>query len=180
MPFTISHAAAAEPLWRLSGRRLIASALVVGAMAPDFEYLFHLSARRTIGHTLPGLVVLCVPLSMAALFLWHRLIQPAWIPLVLGRPAAPFAFWPRARLAAIAGSALAGSLSHVAWDAFTHEGGLVVRHVGLLEATVPGLGLPAFQLLQYASSAAGAWFLAHWAHRHLGRHRPVAEGPVPG
>ena len=148
-------------------------------MAPDFEYLAHLSARRTIGHTLPGLVVLCLPLSLAALFLWHRLIQPAWTPLVLGRRAPPFAFGPGSRLAVLAFSALAGSLSHVAWDAFTHEHGLVVRHVGLLEATVPGLGVPTFQLLQYASSAAGAWFLAAWAHRHV-TGWALPRGPVPG
>lgn len=181
MPFTVAHAAAAAPLWHLSRRRLVLSALVVGAMAPDFEYLVHLSARRTIGHTLLGLVVLCVPLSMAALVLWHRLIAPAWAPL-LGRAASqPFAFWPGPRLAAIAASALLGSLSHVVWDAFTHEHGLVVRHAGVLAATVPGTGVHVYTLLQYASSAAGAVVLARWAHQHLGRpsRRAPAGVPVP-
>jgi hypothetical protein len=168
MPFTVSHAAVAAPLWRLSRQRLVLSALVVGSMAPDFEYLVHLSARRTIGHTLPGLVVLCLPLSLAALVLWHRLIAPAWGPL-LGRGAPPsFAFWPWSRLAAVAASAFLGSLSHVVWDAFTHEHGLVVRHAGLLAATVAGTGVHVYSLLQYASSAAGAVFLAVWAHQHLG------------
>ncbi|MGH9035632.1 MAG: DUF4184 family protein, partial [Acidimicrobiia bacterium] len=164
MPFTVAHAAAAVPLWRLSRHRLVASALVVGAMAPDFEYLVHLSARRTIGHTLPGLVVLCLPLSLVALLLWHRVIVPAWAPLVLGRAAPPpIPFWPWPRLAVVAASALLGSLSHVVWDAFTHEHGLVVRHAGFLAATVPGTGVHVWLLLQYASSVAGAVFLAVWA-----------------
>lgn len=178
MPFTVAHAAAAVPLWRLSRHRLVASALVVGAMAPDFEYLVHLSARRTIGHTLPGLVVLCLPLSLVALLLWHRLIAPAWAPL-LGRGAPrPIAFWPWPRLAVVAASALLGSLSHVVWDAFTHEHGLVVRHAGFLAATVPGTGVPVYLLLQYASSVAGAVFLAVWLHRHLGHSVRRAPGAV--
>ena len=180
MPFTVSHAAAAGPLWRLSGQRLVLSALAVGAMAPDFEYLVHLSARRTIGHTLPGLVVLCLPLSLAALFLWHRLVQPAWGPRLVGR-AAPgsFAFWPGRRLAVVAASALLGSLSHVGWDAFTHQHGFVVRHAGVLAATVPGTGLHVYTLLQYASSGAGAVFLALWAHQHLGGPTRRAPGATP-
>ena len=45
-------------------------------MAPDFEYLAHLSATRTIGHTIPGLFVLCLPTALAVLFLWHRVVGP--------------------------------------------------------------------------------------------------------
>ena len=175
MPFTVSHAAAAAPLWRLSRGRLVLSALVVGAMAPDFEYLVHLSTRRTIGHTLPGLFVLCLPLSLVALFAWHRLVAPAWAPLT-GRPAAGFGFWPWSRSAAVTASVLAGSLSHLAWDAFTHDGGLVVRHVGLLAGTVPGTGLPVYGLLQHAGTVGGAVFLAFWAHRTLGWDRPAVPG----
>ena len=179
MPFTVSHAAAAMPLWRLSRYRLVASALVVGAMAPDFEYLAHLSARRTIGHTLPGLVVLCVPLSLAALFLWHRLIVPVWAPR-LGRSAPPrFAFGPGPRLGAVVVSVLVGSLSHLVWDAFTHEHGLVVRHAPVLAATLPGTDLGVYMLLQYASSAAGAVCLARWAHQYLGGPVRRDPGAVP-
>ena len=177
MPFTVSHAAAAAPLWRLSRGRLVVSALVAGAMAPDFEYLVHLSTRRTIGHTLPGLFVLCLPLSLAALWAWHRLVAPAWAPLA-GRPAARFSFWPPSRLAAVAASILVGSLSHLAWDAFTHEGGLVVRHVGVLAGTVPGTGLPVYGLLQHASTVGGAVFLAFWAHRALGWDRPAVPAAL--
>ena len=82
MPFTIAHCVAARPLERLSGGRLVLPALAVGAMAPDFEYLAHLSATRTIGHTIPGLFILCLPTALVALFLWHRLFGPVLAQLL--------------------------------------------------------------------------------------------------
>jgi hypothetical protein len=146
----------------------VLSALVVGAVAPDLEYLVHLSTRRTIGHTLPGLFVLCLPLSLLTLWAWHRLVAPAWAPLLTGRRTPWFGFRPLPRLGLVALSALAGSLSHLVWDAFTHDGGLVVNRVGLLQATLPGTGVHVYSLLQHASSVGGAVYLAVWAHRHLG------------
>ena len=61
--------------------------LAVGAMAPDFEYLVHLSATRTIGHTIPGLFVLCLPSALLVLFLWHRLVGPVLAPCCGREPA---------------------------------------------------------------------------------------------
>ncbi|MGH8991239.1 MAG: DUF4184 family protein [Acidimicrobiia bacterium] len=178
MPFTVSHAAAAAPLWRLSRQRLVLSALIVGAVAPDLEYLVHLSTRRTIGHTLPGLFVLCLPLGLVGLFAWHRLVAPAWAPMLTGSRPPRFAFGPLARLGVLALSVLAGSLSHLAWDAFTHESGLVVSHVALLQSTLPGTGVHVYSLLQHASSGAGAVFLALWAHRGVGSARPAAPAEL--
>ncbi len=86
MPFTLAHPAAAWPVRALSGDRLVTSALVVGSMSPDFEYLVHLSTRRTIGHDLVGVLVLCLPASLLVLLVVHHLVQqpvlqlahPAW------------------------------------------------------------------------------------------------------
>src|SRR5581483_12465816 len=50
VPFTLAHPAAVLPLRR---RGLVFSALVVGSMAPDFEYFFGL--KRPISHTMPGI-----------------------------------------------------------------------------------------------------------------------------
>ena len=57
-------------------------ALAVGAMAPDFEYMVRLSATRTIGHTIPGLFILCLPTALLVLLLWHRLVGPVLAQLV--------------------------------------------------------------------------------------------------
>ena len=44
LPFTLAHAAAVVPIWRRGRSFLPLSALVVGCMAPDFEYFANLSA----------------------------------------------------------------------------------------------------------------------------------------
>ena len=179
MPFTIAHSVTARPLRRLSGGRLLLSALAVGAMAPDLEYLVHLSATRTIGHTIPGLFVLCLPTGLAVLWLWHRLVGPVLAPLL--RPLTggltngwtnPAPFWPPARLALICTSILIGSFSHITWDAFTHEGGVVVNlWSGFSHRIGPG-PLPVYKWLQFGSSVFGMTLLGVWAHRAA--QRPAA------
>ena len=64
MPFTVSHAAAALPFRRA---RLVTSALVVGTMAPDFEYFLPLKTHDTFGHTFPGILVLTLPVALLVL-----------------------------------------------------------------------------------------------------------------
>ena len=180
MPFTIAHSVTARPLHRLSHGRLLLPGLAVGAMAPDFEYLMHLSATRTIGHTIPGLFVLCLPSALAVLFLWHRLVGPVLATLL--RPgtggltngwARPVRFGPPARFAWLCASIVIGSFSHVTWDAFTHEGGVVVNlWSGFSQQIGPG-ALPVYKWLQYGCSVFGMAVLGVWAHRAA--QRPVEQ-----
>jgi hypothetical protein len=184
MPFTIAHTVTARPLQRLSGRRLVLPALAVGAMAPDFEYLVHLSPTRTIGHTIPGLFVLCLPSALVVLWLWHRVVGPALAALL--RPVTggltlgwdrPAPFGPPARFAVVCVSILAGSFSHITWDAFTHEGGLVVNlWSGFSRPVGPG-AIPVYRWLQYGSSLFGMSLLGVWAHRAT--QRPLASSAQP-
>jgi hypothetical protein len=184
MPFTIAHTVAARPLQRLSGRRLVLPAVAVGAMAPDFEYLVHLSPTRTIGHTIPGLFILCLPSAMVVLFLWHRLVGPAVAALL--RPVTggltagwdePASFGPPARFAVLCASILVGSFSHIAWDAFTHQGGVVVNlWSGFSHRVGPG-AIPVYRWLQYGSSLFGMTLLGVWAHRAAQRPLPSSAQP---
>ena len=69
MPFTLSHAAAALPFRRT---RLIMSAVVVGCLAPDFEYFIPFAHHGGYGHTLAGAFEFDLPLGLAVLWLFHR------------------------------------------------------------------------------------------------------------
>jgi hypothetical protein len=178
VPFTLAHAAAGPPLWRLTGRRLVLSALVVGSMAPDFEYLVHLRTTRTIGHTLPGLILMCLPASLAVLALWHGLVKRPLATLWPGRSwhllaaaQRPFSWAPAERLVTICASVLLGAWSHLAWDAFTHRNGLVVKHLDFLTLRV-GIGhLHVYNVLQYSSGLLGMAVLVvsyrRWAARSV-------------
>ena len=183
MPFTIAHSVTARPLHRVSGGRLLLPGLAVGAMAPDFEYLVHLSPTRTIGHTIPGLFVLCLPSALVVLFVWHRLVGPVLATLL--RPGTGgltngwddrARFGPPAHFAWLCASIVIGSFSHITWDAFTHEGGLFVNlWSGFSHPIGPG-SLPVYRWLQYGCSLFGMAVLGVWAHRAA--QRPPRPGGV--
>jgi membrane-bound metal-dependent hydrolase YbcI (DUF457 family) len=187
VPFTIAHSVTARPIARLSGGRLVLPALAVGAMAPDFEYLAHLSATRTIGHTLPGVFLLCLPTALVALLLWYRFLGPVLAQLL--RPgtggltvgwgeASPFG--SPARFGLVCLSIVIGSFSHIAWDAFTHEGGAVVTlWSGFSHRVGPG-PLPVYKWLQYGCSVFGMVLLGVWAHRAAQRPAPPVGGKSEG
>ncbi len=184
MPFTIAHSVTARPIARLSGGRLVVPALAVGAMAPDFEYLAHLSATRTIGHTLPGVFVLCLPSALVALLLWYRLLGPVLASLLRPGTGGLTAGWGETspfgtpkRLALVCLSIVIGSFSHIAWDSFTHQGGAVVSlWSGFSRRIGPG-PLPVYQWLQYGCSLFGMSLLGVWAHRAAQRPHPLAGEP---
>lgn len=186
MPFTIAHAAAAPPVWKLTRGRLVLSALAVGATAPDLEYLIHLRTHRTIGHTLPGIFVLCVPLTLVVLALWHKLIGPQLSRLLPDRLAPlaaiasrPFRFFGAGRFTTICVSAAVGAYSHILWDSFTHENSWFPERFEMLREPAWGGGPQLVTLLQYGSSVVGLGLLARWAWVLLRRPGAVADRLPP-
>jgi hypothetical protein len=129
------------------------------------------------------LFVLCLPSALVALFLWHRLVGPVLATLL--RPgtggltngwADPVRFGPPARFAWLCASIVIGSSSHITWDAFTHEGGVVVNlWSGFSHPIGPG-PLPVYKWLQYGCSVFGMAVLGVWAHR--ASQRPAQPGDV--
>jgi hypothetical protein len=185
MPFTLAHAAAARPLWRASGERWPLSAVVVGSVAPDLEYLGHLDTERTIGHTLGGVFVLDLPLALILLALWHGLFKGPVAVLFSPRVRPPidtarFPFRPMTRFGVIVTAVLAGIGGHLVWDGFTHRDGFLTTRVWVLEEAI---GRPhVYDLFNYASTAFGLVVLGWWWFRAVGqsevsgRRLPVRVG----
>lgn len=166
VPFTFSHAAAALAFPR---RRLSFSALVVGAMAPDFLYFLQLSHSSRYGHTFPGIFFFSLPCGLVVLWLYHALFKLPLLALapdqIANRVTADdlkFSFWPASRFLLVTISVLIGVFTHVIWDAFTHETGLFVTVVPELKLYF-GLDMPTYSALQLGSSVFGALLLA-WAY----------------
>ena len=169
MPFTPAHAAAAFPFRRTS---LVWSAVIVGTMAPDFEYFLHFAPEGRHGHTMPGILVLTLPLALATLWLFHKFVKMTVVELMprclerrLIPYAGPFKFGGAARFALILGSILVGVATHLIWDSFTHPNGWSVLHWQALRQSVRAPLLreaPLYKLLQYASTIAGLAFLMVW------------------
>jgi hypothetical protein len=95
-----------------------------------------------------------------------------------------FSLLPPARLANIALSIVAGALTHIVWDSFTHKMFWPYRHFGILRKVVQvpvAGGMGVYDLLQYGSSVFGLvvvviWLL-HW-YRTAKPREPWGAMPV--
>jgi hypothetical protein len=179
VPFTVAHVVAAQPLWLLSKRRLPLSAVVVGSVAPDLEYLWHLDTERTIGHTLGGVFLLDLPLALGLLGLWHGLLKGPVAALVSPRlrppiDLAPFSLQPLRRITVVVLGVLVGIAGHLLWDGFTHRDGFITTRLWLLEEAI---GRPhVYDLFNYASTLFGTVLLGWWWRRAVAGQDP--SGPV--
>ena len=173
MPFTVSHAAAAAPLWPLVRRgHLPLAALAVGAMSPDFEYFLHLRTLALWSHSPLGLVAFCLPAGLLVLAAWE-LVARAPVRHLLALDAEPRPaprdrrWWGRAAVAVVVGAA-----THVVWDSVTHPGYWVVRHVPALRVPTVSLGarpMPLFTLLDHLSTVVGGIAVVAWLGREMRR-----------
>jgi hypothetical protein len=189
MPLTPSHVAVA-PLLRglLRPLRLTVplSALVIGTMTPDFEYLIRLTPGGGAWHSLPGLVEFCLPGGLLSWLIFRAIVGPALLRLLppgLGRAAqAQVAPGPTLRL--LPGAALAvllGAVSHDVWDSFTHEYRWGVRRIPALAAPVISSGsdpIPWYSLLWWGSSAIGLIVVIGLVWRWIAA-QPAAARHVP-
>lgn len=156
MPFTISHAAAALPLQRLSKGRLRFAALAIGCASPDFHYFFYFEAVDRFGHTPAGIFLTCLPLSWLVLMLWDRYGRPGTQALLPdGWELPPQTVPPSIPWTTLA--ILLGAVSHVAWDGFTHDTDWGVQLLPVLEkpVSVASWNTAVFKLLQHASTLFG-------------------------
>lgn len=174
MPFTLSHPAAVLPLAKT---RLDLSALVVGSMSPDFIYFIYLNPRGESTHTLTGIFLYCLPAGLLALAIYHVLLKmplQAMLSIPAVQPVAEssklFRLPTIRRLSLVMLSLLIGALTHVAWDAFTHENNWLVQVLPFLNLTVFDLGfdrIPLTRVLHHASSIVGGLVLIVWTRRNM-------------
>jgi len=179
MPLTyLSHQAVVLPLKLASPRMMNGTALALGSIAPDVEYYFRGYAMGTIGHSWPGQVTFCLPVTLALYWVVTRVIAvplAAHLPAggvfrlhdyaLIARQPAGFRHWLIVGI-----SALIGSTSHVVLDRFT--GGWSTNYQSVGSWPPPDL-LPsdaAWAVLQLAIwIALGAVTIVLLAH--VGKHR---------
>ncbi len=164
MPFTISHAAVVLPFTRLLMRWRLLSAVIVGAMVPDFGLFFPWPMPRVETHSAVALFTFCVPVGMTAYWVFQYLIKA---PVLEVLPEGAYSRWrpysSPADFASIrqwllaAFGVFAGAATHLAWDAFTHENARGVRLIPWLDEPID-IGthhMDGVRLLQDGSSLIG-------------------------
>jgi len=190
MPFTISHAAVVLPFTRLLARWRLLSAVVIGAMVPDFGLFFPWRMHRFETHSTIGLITFCLPVGLASYWVFEYLVKT---PVMEVLPEGAYARWrpfsspanfssTRQWLAAACG-VLAGAITHLVWDGFTHEGARGVRMIPWLEDPVVEIGshhLGGIRLLQDGSSLIGLVVVLGfvWFGLRRGREKRVVGRPL--
>ena len=184
MPFTVSHAVVALPFVRTP---LVPAAIAVGAMTPDLPlFVRGTPVSYQLTHTNVAVAAL---IALGLLLLWYVMVRPAvralapsWLAARLPREwdvvAAP-RWWRRhpawlSTLLLVVSLAL-GVLSHIAWDAFTHEGRWGAKLFPALDE--PWGPLVGLKWLQYGSTAFGLIVLAIAGAVWLRRRHPSASSP---
>lgn len=186
MPFTISHAAAVILLNR---RGLVTSALVIGTMVPDLSYFVHLKGfNRDLGHSILGLFTFCLPVGIVILLVFQKFVkrplfallppshQQRLLPYLQGFPLKSWQIMIRSLL-----SLAIGTLSHLAWDSFTHNNGFIVKNAAALRQPIfelAGTKIFVFSILQHGSTVLGLVALVLW-YFHWSRKTPAYAYPVP-
>ena len=189
MPFTISHAAAVLPFSRLLARWRLLSAVVIGAMVPDFGLFFPWRIHRFETHSAEALFTFCLPVGIATYWAFQYLIKA---PMLEVLPEGAYARWRAFSSPAdftsirqwilVAFGVLAGALTHIGWDAFTHENARGVRLVPWLEEPID-IGahhMGGVRLLQDGSSLIGLVVVLGLVVYGLrpGRDQPVRPRPL--
>jgi hypothetical protein len=189
MPFTAAHPLAVLPLLRRLG--LDPTCLVIGSMAPDFEYFARGEQVSTISHTLTGLWLWDLPATLVLGAVLHGLVKWPMLlvaPVAIARRAAAViarpwrARWSLAAIASCVISALIGSATHLIWDSFTHAQGFGPRHYRALKTPIalPVVGpMVLHRALQHGSTLLGVAVLGALIVRWLVRGPPIALPPVP-
>jgi uncharacterized protein DUF4184 len=191
MPFTPAHPAAVLPVHAVArrlGLRLPLSALVIGSMAPDFEYFFRLKPYGRFGHSPLGLLVFSLPVGLAAWIMFRGLVAPALLRLL--PPGLAAALWngrTRASPAALVGLAavavLVGAMTHAVWDLFTHGGQTISTLLPVIRERVAPTVMPRlrwYTVLQYVSTIVGLAVIGVASVRWVLRQPPEARRFAPG
>jgi hypothetical protein len=147
MPYTLSHAAAVLPFSRLLARWQLLSAAVIGAMVPDFRVFLPWRMGHVETHSIMSLLIFCLPVGVITYWLFQGLVKT---PVMEVLPEGPYARWrPFAAPADIrsarqwvlaACGVLGGAVTHLVWDAFTHEGARGVRWFPVLDDPLLEIG----------------------------------------
>lgn len=165
------------------------TALIIGSMAPDFEYFIRMRVKSIYSHSLIGLLWFDLPLTLILAFLFHNAVRNALINnlpnFLASRLTASNQFdWNsyfKRHYIIIIISALIGAFSHLAWDSFTHEDGFAVERITYLSSniSIAGKHLPVFKLLQHGSSFIGAIVIS-WTVLNLPKYQTEVVAPQTG
>ena len=177
MPFTFAHPIFALPFKYVKPKYLSVTGLALGSMSPDFEYFIMLQPYQSIGHSVSGLLLQAIPLSVIFAVLFHTIVKEILVLHLpsnynidqraynaLGKWRLNFKEWILFIL-----SVIIGFITHVFIDGFTHSNGYFVAKYTLLRELVI-YNLPLYKILQHSFSLFGLFMITWLIVRLLYRY----------
>lgn len=171
MPFTFSHPAAVLPFLFLPKRWFSLTGLVLGSLAPDFEYFIRMKVQSSISHTWTGLLWFNLPLSIFLATIFHLCVRDKFIDSLphslQGRLMVFKEFnWTKyleKNFIVVSISCMIGAMTHILWDGFTHQHGYFVQTISNLRQSffVSGHSIPVYKILQHLSSLVGGFIIIY-------------------
>jgi len=164
MPLTFSHPAIVLPLNYLPTRWVSLTGLVIGSVAPDFEYFARMKVYSVYSHTWTGLFWFDLPIALLLTFVYHDVVRDTFIshlPKTLRSRFEQYNTldWNRHFIKnspIIILSILVGSASHLFWDSFTHINGYFVVMWNMVKPiSLFGIEIPLYKLVQHCSTLIG-------------------------
>ncbi|WP_066759576.1 DUF4184 family protein [Crocinitomix algicola] len=149
MPFTFCHPAIILPLTKISKNKISATGLVIGSMAPDFEYFIKMKMEKIHGHTFEGILYFTLPLTILLSIIYHKFVRDHLInslPEFLNHKVLCYVgidwfTWLKKYWYVLIYSSLIGVLSHLLWDNFTHPHTFMVNHIPILKGWINVFGV---------------------------------------
>lgn len=165
MPFTFSHPAIVLPFYLLPKNYISMTGLIIGSMAPDFEYFIRMNILSLYSHSLPGIFFFNLPVALLVCFLFHLIIKnslienlPGFLKVRLKRlKKFDWISYFKKYWYVVLISVTIGAASHIFWDNFTHADGYFVQKISFLSDYHPLLdyNMPGYKIGQHLSTVAG-------------------------
>lgn len=169
MPFTFAHPAAVLPLNKAASKYVSVTGLLIGSVAPDFEYFIRFNDSMHWGHFWWGLFCFDVPVGLVLCFVFHNIVRDELLPnlplFVQRRTASQRGlnwngYFVRRWLVVVL-SLLAGSALHLLWDGLTHVTSEAILQAPLLaQRNDPFYGYAVYYTVWSLNSLVGFWALA--------------------
>lgn len=150
--------------------------LIIGSMAPDFEKFIRMRAFDAYSHTWKSIFYFSLPVALILAFLFHLIVRDVLIehlPAFLQRRLIKLRNFDwvqyfRNHYGMIILSIITGTVSHIAWDAFTHADGRFVKWLPFLQkpVTIRGIEMQLYSVLQLGFSILGL-IIVIYAFFHL-------------
>ncbi len=169
MPFTFCHPAIVLPFKNFPRKWFSIIGLIIGSMSPDFEYFLKMRISSQIGHSVFGIFVFDLPLSILVAYVFFNTVS---VGLVNNLPE-----YFKSRLIFITKinwndyfkrnwyiviySIIIGSITHILWDSFTHKAGYFVLKYKCLSEKILILSypIPIYKFLQHGSTLLAGLFI---------------------